>query len=284
MSFQPVVPLGGLAGWRFLERTQERQSLQFARSPELTRATAYFRDNIGSVRTARQLVLDRRLLLVALGAFGLDADLDKKFFIRKILEEGTADPRAMANRLSDKRYRRLAGAFAFDNPAGPAIRQAGFADRIIAAYKTRQFEIAVGKSDPAIRLAMNFKREIRTLAANDKGDKTGWYVLLASPPMRKVVEGALGLPRQIAALDIDRQVDILKSRFRTSIGVSRLSQFADNSRIERVIQKFLAREAARGNTAQRPGSTALTLLQETQSGFLDNGAMIESLIASKFRQ
>ncbi len=284
MSYQPVVPTGGLAGWNFLKRTQNRQTALFSRSPEMTRAVAYFRANIGAVRSARQLVLDRRLLQVALGAFGLDADLDKKFFIRKILEEGISNPRAMANRLSDRRYRRLAKAFSFDAPTGAATGQPGFADRIIDAYKTRQFEIAVGKSDPPLRLAMNFRREIRTLAARDTGDRTGWYVLLASPPMRRVVEGALGLPRQFAGLDIDRQVDMLKSRFGTTIGVSRLSQFADDRKVEAVIRKYLVREGVQDPSTRQPGSTALELLRDSWSDTTGNGAMIESLIESRYRQ
>jgi hypothetical protein len=63
---------------------------------------------------------DRRLLEVALGAFGLDDDIRNRFFIRKVLEEGTTSPsRRFANRLSDKRYLALAETFGFgDRPGG----------------------------------------------------------------------------------------------------------------------------------------------------------------------
>mgnify|MGYP006142551315 FL=1 len=81
--FQPIVPSGGLVGWRFLQRTYESQADNFNQSTQLQRDTEYFRENIASISNAEDLVADRRLLTVALGAFGLDADLGNKFFIKK---------------------------------------------------------------------------------------------------------------------------------------------------------------------------------------------------------
>ena len=52
MSFQPTIPLSGVAGWRFLERTQPRQQAAFEKSPEVQRDVAYFEDKIASVTTA----------------------------------------------------------------------------------------------------------------------------------------------------------------------------------------------------------------------------------------
>ena len=89
MSFSPVVPSGGYAGWTFLKRTQDRQQAALQADPVFKRDEAYFRAKIGSVTSAEQLVSDRRLLKVALGAFGLDADINNKFFLRKVLEDGT---------------------------------------------------------------------------------------------------------------------------------------------------------------------------------------------------
>ena len=68
--------------------------------------------------SAADLVADRRLLKVALGAFGLEGEIDKKAFVRKILEEGTADPASLANRLTDKSYYKLAEAFGFGDLGG----------------------------------------------------------------------------------------------------------------------------------------------------------------------
>ncbi|MEM9370573.1 MAG: flagellar protein, partial [Pseudomonadota bacterium] len=87
--FAPILPATGLVGFKLLEQTQTVQREIFDRQPEIARDTDYFRETIATVQSAGALVEDRRLLRVALGAFGLDEEIDKRAFIRKILEEGT---------------------------------------------------------------------------------------------------------------------------------------------------------------------------------------------------
>lgn len=109
--FQPVLPLSGLPGWVLLNRTLESQTQAFNASPQIVRDTDYFVENIANVRSAEDLVSDRRLLTVALGAFGLDEDINNRALIQKVLEDGTADPASLANRLADDRYARFSEAF-----------------------------------------------------------------------------------------------------------------------------------------------------------------------------
>jgi len=99
MTFQPVVPLSGYAGFAFLERTLETQQQAFNSSASIQRDTEYFLENIEKVETAEALVNDRRLFTVALGAFGLSDDINNKFFLQKVLEDGTLDPDALSNKL-----------------------------------------------------------------------------------------------------------------------------------------------------------------------------------------
>ena len=188
-----MIPLGGIAGWRFLQRTQATQQAAFEKGPELQKDIAYFTEKIGAITSAADLVADRRLLKVALGAFGMDSEIDKKAFIRKVLVEGTTDPKALASRLTDKSYARLSDAFGFGEAGGPNTADAGFATTITAAYKTHAFEVAVGDADNNMRLAMNFRREVAALAARGE-DGASWYNILGSKPLRQVFEKAFGLP------------------------------------------------------------------------------------------
>jgi len=99
MSFQPIIPLAGVAGWQYIQRTQETQQEAYSQSPIQKREIEYFRENISKATTAEELVSDRTLLKVALGAFGLDDDLNKQAYVRKVLEEGTDADDAFANRM-----------------------------------------------------------------------------------------------------------------------------------------------------------------------------------------
>ena len=85
--FQPVVPFGGLAGWRFLQASLPTQQAAHENSGPIQRDVAYFRDNISKITSAEALVSDRRMLSVALGAFGLDGDINNTYFVRTVLEQ-----------------------------------------------------------------------------------------------------------------------------------------------------------------------------------------------------
>lgn len=260
MSFAPVVPLGGYAGWKFLERTLAAQQAAFAATPRQSSDAAYFREKIGTVGTAADLVADRRLLSVALGAFGLSDDLGNRAFIRRVLEDGTLDPKALANRLSDKRYAELSRAFGFGDYATPRTRLSDFADRILARYADRGFEAALGESNGDMRLALNARRELAEIAAGSGSDDAKWYRILSSPPLRSVLQTAFGLPGQFAAIDLDQQIGVLRERAAALLGSGDAAGFADPPATERLIQLFLIRSDTAGSAAITPGSAALALL------------------------
>lgn len=261
MSFQPVLPIGGLAGYRFLERTAEVQRTALRESPALARDTDHFRDRIAGIESAADLVADRRLLRVALGAFGLQDDLPNRFFIQKILEDGTARPDALANRLTDDRYKAFADAFRFADADPPRTRDAGFADDIVARFEAQEFEIAVGRQDENMRLALYAARELGTIAGTDAGADTKWFRIMGTPPLRRVFETALGLPRAFGQQDIDQQLETFRTRSARIFGSGEIAQFTDEAARDKLVRQFLLRAQIEAAPSQSPGAIALTLLQ-----------------------
>jgi hypothetical protein len=263
VSYVPAIPLSGVAGWRFLERTAEKQQATFAKSAEVKREIAHFEEKIGSVTSAADLIADRRLLKVALTAFGLEDKIDQKAFVRKVLEEGTTADDALAVRLSDPAWKNLSAAFGFGDTEGGKTGEAGFAAKIVSAYKTRAFEAAVGEADDNLRLAMNFKREIETLASAGE-DGASLFKVLGSKPLRQVFETAFGLPSSFVNVDIDRQRDILATKLDAAFGSDKLSVFTDPEAVEKMITRFLARaQIAEGASSTSPAAAALALLRGT---------------------
>ena len=177
MPFSPALPLTGLAGLRFLEKTMDRQVELFNRSPDVQREIDYFLEKAGNFTSVEQLVTDRRALAVVLGAFGLDEDIGKTAFIRKVIEEGTFDSRSFANRLVDPAYREMSAALGFGDVGGLLVFE-NTRQSIVEQYRERQFELAVGDIDLDMRLALNFKREIEGIASRDVNAKTGWLLML----------------------------------------------------------------------------------------------------------
>jgi hypothetical protein len=262
MTYQPVVPFGGLAGWTFLTRTRDAQQEAFNTSFALQRNTDYFRENIGSIQTAEALVNDRQLLEVALGAFGLGEDINSKFFIQKILEDGTIDPSALANRLADKRYERFSEAFGFGNFSTPNTNLSTFADDIIGRYQAQQFEEAVGATNNDMRLALSLDRALDEILAEDTTDDGLWYLVMGQPPVRQVFETALNLPTSFGALSLEQQLSGFRDKLSSRLGGKEISQFSDPTKREELLRLFLAQSEIQSiGSGFTANSAALTLLQ-----------------------
>lgn len=265
MTFTPILPAGGYAGWTFLKRTMPAQTKAFEAQASIKREETYFRENIGNIKSAEQLVGDPRLLRVALGAFGLEGDVGNKFFIRKVLEDGTLTTTALANRLADKQYAKLSTAFGFGVPgAAPRTQMSDFADGILKSFKEKRFAEAVGEQDDNMRLALNAERELPQLANSSGGNLAQWYTVLGNPPLRRVFEKSFGLRTSFAAIDIDKQVETLKARTKSQFGSDAISQFSNPANLEKLVRLFMVRSDLDANfVTQSRGQVALTLLQSS---------------------
>lgn len=261
MTFAPVVSGAGIAGWQFLSRTLDSQLEAHSSSPLVSREVASFRERIASVATASSLVADRDVLKVVLGAYGLQDDLDNRYFIRKILEDGATDPSALANKLSDPRYRALASDFDFSGGAPQTLQSSSFVDEIVGRFKRQDFEISVGAQSTSLRLALGLEREIETLAERVSGADAQWFSVMGTAPLRRVFEVSLRLPKEIATLDIERQLKIFKERSQAVFDVSKPSDFQDPELVEVLRQRFLASS----QDTVRPISPSVVLLADSGS-------------------
>lgn len=263
MSFQPIIPMSGLAGWRFLQNTLSRQTEAHEASPKIQKAADYFAENIGSITTPKELVSDRRLLEVALGAFGLSEDINNKFFIEKILSEGTSTDGALANRLADKRYADFANAFGFDTTRQTGTP--GFAEDIVAKYERRSFEVAVGEQNDTFRMALNLERELPIIAGKNSSNNAKWFSVMGNPAIREVFQTAFGLPSEFGQLPIDQQLEVFKETAQRRFGTDELADFAKPEKLEQLTQLYFLQDQIKQSSAFGSGSIALSLLQSAPS-------------------
>ncbi|MBR9762724.1 MAG: DUF1217 domain-containing protein [Rhodobacteraceae bacterium] len=266
--FDPVLPYGGYAGWAFLERTYEAQRQSFDKSPLITRDTAYFEANIDKVTTPEDLVSDRRLLRVALGAYGLEDDIDNRYFIRKVLEDGTLKEDALALRLSDERYRDFAAAFGFDRGT-PSTQLSTFGAEITARFRQQAFEVAVGDQDETMRFALNAQRVLGDLADEDSAVDTKWFKIMGNPPLREVFQTAFGLPASFGQIDLDQQLEVFKDRSEKILGTDDPADFGDDKLQDKLVRTFMLRDQLSGVTTTSSGMIAQTLLAGAIS-FMDS--------------
>ena len=257
-----AIPLTGFAGWRFLRETRQQQEARLAASPTDARDLQAFKNRIGQMASATDLVQDRQVLRVALTAFGLEDDLPSRALVERVLSDGTVGRDALSNRLADRRYRALSEAFGFGPYEMPGRLQSDFVDRIAGAYLARRFEAEVGKVDEPLRLALNAERELSDFAdRTDSSATTLWYEVLATPPVRKVIEAALGFPASVAGLDLDRQIGLFREASRATFGTDQLQELAQPDRLEPILRRYPARAGPEAGSSRTSGAAiALRLL------------------------
>lgn len=262
MSFQPIVPMSGYVGWRFLQRTEEAQREAHAQSGETARLTDYFRENIGKVSSLDDFMADRQLVRVALEAFGLGEDLNATAYVRKVIEEGTIDSESFANRLTDTRYADFAEALGFGNIGGAGRTQfVGFTDDIVTRFEAKQFEEAVGDQNEDMRLALNVESSLSDVMDSQSSKAARWYAIMGNEPLRAVFDTAFGFSDAFAQIDIDQQLEGYESRARSLFGTDDPADFTDPETQEKLTRLFLVRSEANQFAAATSGSIALSLLQ-----------------------
>lgn len=261
MSFSPVLPAGGITGWLFLKRTAASQQETLSNTQSIKRFTEGFKEKIPDIKTAEALVADRGMLTVALQAFGLESDLESKFYIQKVLESDTSDPESFANRLADKRYLKMAETFAFGDLLGPRTGRTGFSDEITELYEAKEFEARVGDIDSDMRLVLSLERDLGEIASATSSNDTKWFTLMGNPPLRRAFEVGLGLPSSFGTLDIDKQLEVFKDRAETFLKTDQIDKIASEGTLEDLTRAFLLRSQLENSVNTSGASIALTLLQ-----------------------
>lgn len=243
--------LTSIASYRLITNDLGRSLQTTARKPEVARETAYYLANIGKVRTIEEFIGDNRLFAYAMRAFGL-ADLTyAKAFIKKVLTEGIDNPNSFANKLTDPRYREFVATFNFARYGTVATSleraQQGVADK----YVRQVLEEEAGQQNEGVRLALYFQRKAPELS--------NAYQILADRALSTVVRTALGLPPTTAAVDIDRQAQMIERRIE-------FDDFKDPVKLQNFITRFLSLwELANPSTYSSPAP--LLIGRPAEAGF-----------------
>jgi hypothetical protein len=237
----------GFAAYHVVKDREASFRARFEKVPTYKREVEHYKANIGKVTSVDALVKDRRLLTVALSAFQLEGEIDKKAMIKKIITEDPNDKKSLANRLLDPRWKKFAAAFhSLAGDGGADIRKQASIDNVLAGYETNEFEKAVGESNESIREAMFFKRNAPGM--------TKPVDFLGNQVTAKVVRTVYGLPLAFSALDVKQQLSMLEKR---GFDPAKLS---NPKELDKFVDRYLSaadREAA-GSTG---GSPLLALFQ-----------------------
>jgi hypothetical protein len=199
-----------------------RYQTMTAAEPAVKTATAYYEANIGSVKSAQDLVGNYRLLSYALNAYGLGDQINAKGLVTKVLEGGVANPKSLANTLPNAQWKAFAAAFNFVDSGATPPSSASAVETTTGDYVEQQLESDQGDQDVGTQLALYFQRVAPTVTSEEG--------ILADPNLLQVAATIMGLP-PTAAADLKPQT---LSEFMP------LSDLKDPAKLTQLTERFTA--------------------------------------------
>lgn len=122
--------------YNYITRNLKQSLTRVEQQPDVAREAAYYKANIGKVKTVDDFMKDYRLYHYAMKAYGLEDMAYAKAFMKKVLESDLSDSQSFVNKLVDKRYREFAAAFSFNGTATPVAQSDNQTDEMIGLYTT----------------------------------------------------------------------------------------------------------------------------------------------------
>ncbi|MCA0855536.1 DUF1217 domain-containing protein [Phaeobacter italicus] len=204
---------------------------------------------LSGYESPRQFVFDFDAFEAGLDVFNMnERQLDFSFML-KVFESDLSSETSYANLYRDPNVQAMANAFAFNPGGNDRTYPPGFAEEIADLYTDRNFEIAIGESDPNMRLALALERELQSIADAGGSEDAHWYGIIGSPPLKTVFESALGLPSSFGQLDVDRQVNEMKDRAFASFGTTHPADLLKPDKLEEFRNRFLLLSELNSDTA-----------------------------------
>ncbi|MEM9810301.1 MAG: DUF1217 domain-containing protein [Pseudomonadota bacterium] len=172
---------------------------------EVERETDYFRDTIGEVESADDLLADFRLYRFAMTAFDLSETLESRAIVQRVLSENPQDQDALSRRLQDSRFRTMATSFDLGKLQTLSPQVESLIEQRAQQPSFLRPAIEPTATNEGLRLAADFLDTAETL--------TSWDQVLNDDNLSEVVFTALDIPIEIQLADDDELIEELEKRY-----------------------------------------------------------------------
>ena len=253
--------LSTTASYLAITNNLAKQQAATAAEPAVKTASAYYLANIGSVTSISAFVNNYRLFSYAMTAYGLQDMTYAKGLMTKVLEGGVTSSTALANTLSDPRYKAFAEAFNFVGQGSAATKSTAATTTTVSNYVEQTLETNEGQQNEGVQLALYFTRNASSI--------TNLYGLLADKNMLKVVQTAFGLPTS-ASENIDSEEQTL-SNYVT------VADLQDPAKVQKIAERFTAMYDLSGANTSSQTSTVSQIFSASSASSGISSSLLLSL-------
>ena len=217
---------------------ETRDLARIAKEPDIARSMAQFKQAVERAPDAATALRDPRVLAVLGTALGLPEVASQAGLARRALLADPADPNSLPNRLSDKRWLAMARTLNLAKGGIEALRDPKLQASLLEGLKGARRREELEAQNQGVGDALLFQQK----AANAKNS----IDVLGDPILRRVVTGALGLPRELAVQSVEAQVRAVDTR----LDITKLQNPREVQRLaERYLTNLATANAAGGSFA-----------------------------------
>jgi hypothetical protein len=228
---------------RFLEGSEKTEAQETA-----TKAAEVYQEKIQSIGSVSELLADREVLDVVIGAFGFDSEEVTDDFLKQAFGSDLSDPKSFVNQQANSRWAELVASFNFDSEGNltretmGTIQQRGEVMETVNKYLRQTLEEAEGESNEAVRLALYFQRAAPLV--------TDAYGLIADDALMAVFRTTFGYSDEFSNMDVDQQARIINDNMD-------LADLQDPEKLERFLQRYTAMYDTENSVASSSAATIL---------------------------
>ena len=197
---------------------------RIATKQNISREVEYYKENIGNIKSIDDFMEDRRIYTLVMQAYGLEDMAYARGFMKKLLQEGSDDTEALANKLTDPRYSELVEDFNFVRYDSATTSFDKIQSGVIDKFYSLQLEADAGSQNGGARLAMYFKRKSE--------DFVNTYSIIGDQALLKFVQTAFGLPPEMSFISIEKQAEMIDKRLN-------LEDLSDPEFMDNLVNQFL---------------------------------------------
>ena len=242
--------ISSLALFKQINKNEAKLRQTFFNRQDVQKDIETFKTKALGFEDIDDLVKDRKTLQVILTAFDLGSEINNPGKIKAILKSDVNDVNSFANRLNDTRFAELAKFVDFNGRGFKSLTTASSQQSLIDKYLQNRFESDVGGANGEIAKAFFFLRNINSI--------TSTAGLLGNMQLRTIATTALRLPPQIASQSLEKQIQLIESKFdvkKATINGSETASTIDNqSKIKDDIQAI---EVAKGQVVSAESSLSI---------------------------
>lgn len=252
-----MISVSGMSGnvaLRLVDATEAKEQALLRDEPQNARDIAYFMENISSVETVDDLMEDYQLYSFVMRAYDLEDQLFGKAMMEQILKSNIEEDDALVNKLTDARFKEFYEGMGFGEDGIGNINTVltSWKEEVVERFIDTQYVNDKAEEHEALGLALVFRR--------NAADVTSAFDILKDEDMASFVRTVLGLPDELAALDIDKQAEIIAEKLD-------LESLQDPEAVETLVSRYMAiSDATTDYSSSDPAVQLLTSGSSYSSG------------------